>query len=256
MNEKLQEAVSLFNKGDKSQASKLLMEIVQKNPLNTVAWYGLALCVDELEKKVYCLKRVLILDPSNKKAQQMLDKLQVNKNSPNQGQVTETHSLSVDKKVSIINRPVVYIIGIVGLIITLIVVVSRLTAYKPNVDDAFSYAAGFALAKMYAHDPLNYWCVENEVQKAANWYKIQVSDLGNGRYYVIGAIKAIDQECWYNTGYFTATVHYDFDNQEWKLDGVVYISNPCMTVSQNDSGECTDWKPDWTPDINWRPPVQ
>ncbi len=76
MNEKLQEAVALYKKGDKAQAMKLLAEIVRQEPNNSVAWYGLALCLDEADKKVYCLKKVLSLDPTHKKAQQLLEKLQ------------------------------------------------------------------------------------------------------------------------------------------------------------------------------------
>lgn len=76
MNEKLQEAVALYKKGDKAQAMKLLAEIVRQEPNNSVAWYGLALCVDESDKKIYCLKKVLNLDPTHKKAQQLLEKLQ------------------------------------------------------------------------------------------------------------------------------------------------------------------------------------
>jgi predicted RNA-binding Zn-ribbon protein involved in translation (DUF1610 family) len=107
MNEKLQEAASLYKKGDKSQACKLLMEIVRQDPLNTVAWYGLASCVDELDKKVYCLERILTIDPSNKKAQQMLDKLQGIKKSPNQGRVTEIQSPSLDENVPSNSQPVI-----------------------------------------------------------------------------------------------------------------------------------------------------
>ncbi|HEY9760227.1 MAG TPA: tetratricopeptide repeat protein [Oculatellaceae cyanobacterium] len=76
MKEKLQEAVSLYKKGDKAQASKLLAEIVRQEPNNSVAWYGLALCLDDPDKKIYCVKKVLSLDPTHTKAQQLLGKLQ------------------------------------------------------------------------------------------------------------------------------------------------------------------------------------
>ncbi len=46
MSEKLQEAVSLYKKGDKPQAMKLLTEIVKQEPDNSIAWYVLALCID------------------------------------------------------------------------------------------------------------------------------------------------------------------------------------------------------------------
>lgn len=76
MDEKLNEAISLYKQGNKIQAAKLLSEVVQQDPNNSTAWYGLALCLNETDKKIYCLKRVLELDSSNQKAQQLLEKLQ------------------------------------------------------------------------------------------------------------------------------------------------------------------------------------
>ena len=131
-------------------------------------------------------------------------------------------------------------------------------AYKPNPDDAFSNAAGYALSEMYAQNPSRYGCEETENKKADYWYEIKVSDLGNGKYYVIGAMKAIDEFCLYNTGYFAATVFYDRESKDWKLADTIYISNKCMKLSHkattSDVTECTLWKYDWTPDMNWRPP--
>jgi hypothetical protein len=154
MDEKLQEAISLYNKGDKSQASKLFAEIVRHEPNNSVAWYGLALCVDDPERKIYCLQRVLSLDPSNQKARQRLDKLQATKSSISHQQVSETrHTPPVAKRTSSFKHSAVIICGVVGVIIVAILALTAKKPYKPNADDAFSYAAGFALSKMYARDP-------------------------------------------------------------------------------------------------------
>lgn len=58
-----------------------------------MAWYGLALSLDEYDKKVYCLKKVVGLNPSHQKAQQLLEKLVVDKNlsSVSIKQTTENH---------------------------------------------------------------------------------------------------------------------------------------------------------------------
>ena len=72
----LQQAAELFKKGDKEQASKLLSELVNKEPRNASAWYGLAICLNETEQKRYCLQRVLEINPDNAKAKQMLEGLQ------------------------------------------------------------------------------------------------------------------------------------------------------------------------------------
>ncbi|KXK12189.1 MAG: hypothetical protein UZ14_CFX002002543 [Chloroflexi bacterium OLB14] len=55
--EKLKEAVSLYKQGNKSQAAILLGEIVRQDPNNSNAWYGLALSLDEKDKKIFCLKK-------------------------------------------------------------------------------------------------------------------------------------------------------------------------------------------------------
>lgn len=74
--DKLKQAVSLYKQGNKSQAAILLGEIVRQDPNNSHAWYGLALSLDEPDKKIFCLKKVVSLDPSHQKAQQLLENLQ------------------------------------------------------------------------------------------------------------------------------------------------------------------------------------
>lgn len=99
MDKKLQEAISLYNKGEKAQASKLLGEIVQQNPNNSLAWYGLALCLTDMDKKIYCLQRTLSLDSSNQKAWQLLEKLQSMENPQGHNQPSKVSNISaVNKK--------------------------------------------------------------------------------------------------------------------------------------------------------------
>lgn len=78
MNEdKLKQAELLYKQGNKSQAANLLGEIVRQDPNNSNAWYGLALSLDEPDKKIFCLKKVISIEPSHQKARQLLDRLQV-----------------------------------------------------------------------------------------------------------------------------------------------------------------------------------
>jgi tetratricopeptide (TPR) repeat protein len=77
MNEdKLKQAALLYKQGNKSQAAILLGEIVRQDPNNSNAWYGLALSLDELDKKIFCLKKVIALEPSHQKAIQLLGQIQ------------------------------------------------------------------------------------------------------------------------------------------------------------------------------------
>jgi len=82
MNEdKLEQAVLLYKQGNKPQAARLLGEIVRQDPNNSNAWYGLALSLDEKDKKIFCLKKVLTLEPSHQKAIQLLEQLQTEQKS-------------------------------------------------------------------------------------------------------------------------------------------------------------------------------
>lgn len=82
MNEdKLKQAELLYKQGNKSQAANLLGEIVRQDPNNSSAWFGLALSIDESDKKIFCLKKVVALEPSHQKALQLLKQLQLEKSS-------------------------------------------------------------------------------------------------------------------------------------------------------------------------------
>lgn len=255
MEENLKEAIALYKKGEKVQASKLLSEIVQRDPNNATAWYGLALCLTDTDKRIYCLQKTIALDPSNQKAKQLLDKLQSSKNlqSHSPSLLSKVSQPSSNKKPLSINWSTVITFGVIGVSIIIVLLLNRKGPYQPTAYDAFSNATGYVLSEMYARAPVNYYCEETETKKASYWYQIQVSDLGNGKYNVVGATKAMDQYCVYETGYFATTVRYDSQNELWNLEGEIYFSNSCLTV-KSDSGDCTNWKYDWQPDMNWRPP--
>ena len=84
----LKQAAELYKQGDKEQASRLLSELVNNEPKNASAWYGLAICLNETKQKRYCLQRVLEITPDNAKAKQMLERLQqaeeTQRNNPEQ----------------------------------------------------------------------------------------------------------------------------------------------------------------------------
>lgn len=253
MDDKLREAKLHYKNGERKQAYNLLLEIIKQDPYNSDVWYRLALCESDIDKKNFFLDRALHLDPSNQLARQYVEQLKLSVESINSIQIKKEPDLLVNKKFFSGNRSVIISFGLIGIVILLIIMLFRKEPYQPNADDAFSHAAGYALHEMYARNPGYYGCVENEKRIADTWYKIQVSDLGNGRYYVIGATKAIEEDCWYGTGYFATTIYYDSKNNYWKLDGDIYHSNSCLTLA-DDSGGCTVFDLDWTPDANWKPP--
>lgn len=75
MENPLKQAADLFKKGERSQAVEILKEVIRSDPNNLNAWYGLALCLDDVEKKIFCLQRVLRLNPNHQKAKELLARL-------------------------------------------------------------------------------------------------------------------------------------------------------------------------------------
>ncbi|MEW5868395.1 MAG: YIP1 family protein [Chloroflexota bacterium] len=71
----LAEAIAHLKAGRKSQAQSILGRLVQQEPSLADGWLWLAACFDDREKQVYCLKKVLSLDPGHEKAQRALAKL-------------------------------------------------------------------------------------------------------------------------------------------------------------------------------------
>lgn len=71
----LRRAVELYRQGKKEQAAGLLSDLLAREPQNASAWYGLAVCLDDPDRKRYCLQRTLSIDPEHAQARQMLDQL-------------------------------------------------------------------------------------------------------------------------------------------------------------------------------------
>lgn len=78
LSNKLLQAIELYNKGDKQQAAKLFGALVKDDINNSSAWYGLALCLDDAEKKRYCLQKVLSFEPNHQEAKIEIEKLSQN----------------------------------------------------------------------------------------------------------------------------------------------------------------------------------
>jgi len=82
--EKFQQAINYFKAGNKKQAVELLLEIVDADPNNAEAWFGLALCTDTKEIKKKYLNEVLNINPNHPKALQLMNEITIEKqtNSP------------------------------------------------------------------------------------------------------------------------------------------------------------------------------
>src|SRR5688572_12625286 len=72
--DKLQQAVALIKSGDKKGGQNLLVDVVNSDPKNETAWLWLTSVVSE-DKRVFCLEKVLSINPNNMQARQYLEKL-------------------------------------------------------------------------------------------------------------------------------------------------------------------------------------
>jgi hypothetical protein len=76
MNEITKEGIRVFQAGDRQKAARILAHAVRIDVRDEEAWYWLSACVDDLEQKLYCLRRVLHINPQNAKARRRLERLQ------------------------------------------------------------------------------------------------------------------------------------------------------------------------------------
>jgi tetratricopeptide (TPR) repeat protein len=73
-NKQLEQAIRAYKSGEKQKAQKILARLVKVEPNNEDAWLLLAGCIENVEQKQYCLKRVLKINPNNARAKQALKK--------------------------------------------------------------------------------------------------------------------------------------------------------------------------------------
>ncbi len=72
----LRQAIQAIKSGDKERGKRLLAQVIRQEPRNELAWLWLSKCVPEYERKLYCIKRVLEINPDNAIAQRALARLQ------------------------------------------------------------------------------------------------------------------------------------------------------------------------------------
>jgi hypothetical protein len=73
----INEAIDLIKRGERRQAHLVLDAVLKNDPDNERAWMWLSVCYEQNNEKVYCLQRVLEINPKNKHAINGLKKLGV-----------------------------------------------------------------------------------------------------------------------------------------------------------------------------------
>lgn len=77
MSQQLHQAISAIKIGNKQAGQKLLRQLLETDPNNETVWLWLAAAVDSDSEKVYCLNKVLELNPDNNLARQSITLLDV-----------------------------------------------------------------------------------------------------------------------------------------------------------------------------------
>lgn len=72
----LQPALEMLRRGDREGARRLLTDLIRRNPAEARLWLALAACVDEPERRRFCLERALALDPDLPAARRALESLE------------------------------------------------------------------------------------------------------------------------------------------------------------------------------------
>lgn len=80
--ENLEKAVALIKAGNRQAALPLLKEVIRSEPNNEMAWLWLYACVENPSQKLFCLQKVLEINPNNQNARIALGKLAEQPPSP------------------------------------------------------------------------------------------------------------------------------------------------------------------------------
>lgn len=89
MTEQLQQAISHIKTGNKQEGGRLLSQILEADPANEKAWLWMVRAVSSDKKRIYCLERLLAINPNNQLAQQTLAKLKARNRTAS---TTPTHT--------------------------------------------------------------------------------------------------------------------------------------------------------------------
>jgi hypothetical protein len=71
----LREAIAAVKAGDKARGRALLARVLQVDPRNEQAWMWMSEVVETDERRAYCLRRVLAINPENESAKKGLQSL-------------------------------------------------------------------------------------------------------------------------------------------------------------------------------------
>jgi tetratricopeptide (TPR) repeat protein len=95
--EVLQRAIQLARAGQKTEARDLLLQVVEVDPRNEMAWMWLAGLVETLEDRIIACENVLTINPANEKVRAYLTDLQ-------RRQEAASASKNIDEAIDLLNQ--------------------------------------------------------------------------------------------------------------------------------------------------------
>jgi len=101
----LQQAIEAARSGRKTEARDLLLELVEVEPRNEMAWMWLSGLVDALEDKIIACENVLTINPANEKVRSYLRQLIIQQSALLSSQQVEVASDQVEKAETRNNTP-------------------------------------------------------------------------------------------------------------------------------------------------------
>ncbi len=66
------QAIEVIRQGNLVEGAKILSQVLKTNPEDELAWLWMSACVNDQQKKVYCLQKVIGINPSNQAARKGL----------------------------------------------------------------------------------------------------------------------------------------------------------------------------------------
>ncbi len=103
----LEDGIDALNEGKKSEARRLLAAAIREDPRNETAWLGMAQAVEEEERYVECMQRVLEINPENEQAKKVLQKYQASQKLSTLGEKLGRYGIVAVMALVVICIPVV-----------------------------------------------------------------------------------------------------------------------------------------------------
>lgn len=128
---KLQEAITLAQAGQRTEARRLLNEIVEADPTQELAWMWLATVSTDREERIQFLERALALNPNNPTTEQAYTQLTGQPYEPPPSPATESRlpawsrSLRQDAPISLTNFLIIMAVAAVAVVVILVALDQR-----------------------------------------------------------------------------------------------------------------------------------